>query len=123
MICFKGLISIGLISALAFVRNLLNAFESREHEQEADLLGIKIAAMACFDTRKGSEVFRRLYENESENGTVGILSSYLASHPPTDERFEFLRDASTHENALKYMDSFCAPKINSTWYECIRKFV
>ena len=107
------------MGAAAYYRHFYNASEIREQQYEADLMGIKIAAMACFDTKKGSEVFMKMHQSHSD-AMVGTLKPYLLKPTLSDERFEHLYDARTHEDALKYMDSSCFFKANKTWYECMR---
>eukprot|EP00816_Leptocylindrus_hargravesii_P011436 CAMPEP_0196805550 /NCGR_PEP_ID=MMETSP1362-20130617/5340_1 /TAXON_ID=163516 /ORGANISM="Leptocylindrus danicus, Strain CCMP1856" /LENGTH=398 /DNA_ID=CAMNT_0042178559 /DNA_START=82 /DNA_END=1278 /DNA_ORIENTATION=+ len=119
---FDGIASLALMGAIASIRDLMSAAASREHEHEADEMGIKIAAMACFDTRKASKVFLKMYQKEKNgdgdgdgDGNEGpTLRNYFSSHPPSDERFKFLQEASTHENATKYMDTHCA-EVKSEW--------
>lgn len=42
----------------------LEAAHSRANEEEADELGIQIAAKACYDTTKGAEIFRKFADIE-----------------------------------------------------------
>ena len=86
---------------------------SREHEVEADKLGIQLAAMACFDTRRGAEVFRRMMEMESESSVMGrLMPKWLVrfemDHPLTEDRYKYLVQASETENAAKYSNTACA---------------
>ena len=39
----------------------MGAVHSRENERSADKLGMKLTAMACYDTEKGSEVFNKMH--------------------------------------------------------------
>ena len=112
---FDGLASLALMGGIASIRNLMSAAESREHEHEADKMGIKIAAMACFDTQKASKVFLKMFNKDEDENGGPVLNKFLASHPPSDERFKILLEASTHENAMKYMDTHCASKLKSEW--------
>lgn len=60
----EGLLSLALVGSLATFRTALTAAHSRENENQADELGIKLAAMACYDTKKASEVFRKMHQHE-----------------------------------------------------------
>uniref|UniRef100_A0A7S1UWR7 Peptidase M48 domain-containing protein n=2 Tax=Grammatophora oceanica TaxID=210454 RepID=A0A7S1UWR7_9STRA len=56
----EGVLSVVFVGALAWIRTALSASYSREHEREADALGLQLAARACFDTKKGAIVFQKL---------------------------------------------------------------
>jgi len=107
----EGVMSLGLMGFLSTIRKALSAAHSQDHERQADELGIKLAAMACYDTKKASEVFRKLYELENESGDTGISSlplvSFFESHPPSEERYEYLLSESANENSAKYKDDGC----------------
>jgi len=93
---------------------------SRRNEEEADALGIKIAAMACFDTKKASFVMEKLHQAEmmatsgsnneigaydetrSSSDDIGFMNTIFRSHPPSHERYLYLKEASETENATKY---------------------
>lgn len=100
---------------LASLRNALGAVYSRDNEREADELGIKLTAMACFDTRAASEVFRKMHLHNVESGKDsssnragwGGLAAIFDSHPPTEERFLSLVEESEEENRKKYEETTC----------------
>ena len=91
----EGLLSLAFMTFLASVRGAIGASHSREHEREADELGIKLTAMACYDTEKASKVFHKMHLQNLESGLevssgrVGLLS-FFDTHPPSDERFHSL---------------------------------
>jgi Zn-dependent protease with chaperone function len=95
----EGLLSLAFMTLLASLRSALGASYSREHEREADELGIKLTAMACFDTKEASVVFHKMHlQNlesgmEASSGRVGLLS-FFDTHPPSDERFRSLLEVS-----------------------------
>lgn len=66
-------------------------FYSREHETEADLTGIEIAAHACFDTKSASEVFARLSDFDES-------SDWNSTHPNGVSRTNSMREASVYFN-------------------------
>jgi len=106
----EGLLSLALVGSLATIRKAFTAAFSRDHEREADELGIKLAAMACYDTQRASIVFQRLHEQEMKGSPTSgsnTLLSFADSHPPTAERYRDLVTASETENAEAYTDN-CA---------------
>ena len=74
------------------------------HETEADELGLRLAAMSCYDTRRGVEVYRKMQEEAVSNGTVS-KHNFMSSHPPSVERYDNLRRLVETENFSKY--SYC----------------
>jgi Zn-dependent protease with chaperone function len=58
-----GVISLGFITLLYYIRSMISASYSRENEYEADELGLIITARACFDTISGVDVMYKLYEH------------------------------------------------------------
>lgn len=98
----EGLLSLAVVGALAGIRQAVTASFSRDHEREADELGMKLAAMACYDTQRASTVFQRLHEKEQVPSTGTRLLSFADSHPPTEERYRDLVSASETENADSY---------------------
>ncbi|KAL7548694.1 hypothetical protein ACHAWF_011966 [Thalassiosira exigua] len=110
-----GLLSLSFMGLLASARNVINAAYSRENEREADELGIKFAAMACYDTHAASKVFYKMHLQDVESGREssstkvgwGGLFSFFDSHPPTEERFRALLEESKKENKEKYEHTSC----------------
>jgi hypothetical protein len=70
-------------------------FYSRENETEADLTGIEIAALGCFDTKKAHEVFGRLGGGDEEHY---VSASWNSTHPSGQSRVEYLLEASGVHN-------------------------
>eukprot|EP00339_Tiarina_fusa_P018498 CAMPEP_0117000704 /NCGR_PEP_ID=MMETSP0472-20121206/2956_1 /TAXON_ID=693140 ORGANISM="Tiarina fusus, Strain LIS" /NCGR_SAMPLE_ID=MMETSP0472 /ASSEMBLY_ACC=CAM_ASM_000603 /LENGTH=403 /DNA_ID=CAMNT_0004700483 /DNA_START=244 /DNA_END=1455 /DNA_ORIENTATION=- len=96
----EGLLSLGIVGFLASSRDALVAMHSRSNEHEADELGCKLAAMACYDTTRGSEVFRKMHELDEKMGSSG--NDLMSSHPPSKERYETLKERSKSENMTKH---------------------
>lgn len=103
------------MSFLASCRSAIGAVHSRENERSADELGIKLTAMACYDTQAASHVFYKMHKHNVESGMesskkVGWsgLSSLFDSHPPSEERFRALLEESREENRKKYSETSCA---------------
>eukprot|EP00578_Thalassiosira_sp_NH16_P011946 CAMPEP_0181108712 /NCGR_PEP_ID=MMETSP1071-20121207/17780_1 /TAXON_ID=35127 /ORGANISM="Thalassiosira sp., Strain NH16" /LENGTH=323 /DNA_ID=CAMNT_0023192341 /DNA_START=409 /DNA_END=1380 /DNA_ORIENTATION=- len=111
----EGLLSLAFMSFLASCRSAIGAVQSRENERSADELGIKLTAMACYDTQAASHVFYKMHKHNVESGMesskkVGWsgLSSLFDSHPPSEERFRALLEESREENREKYSETSCA---------------
>jgi len=106
----EGLLSLAFMAFLASIRNAIGAVHSRENEREADELGIKLTAMACFDTRAASQVVNKMHKQNVESGgeiSSGGFLSFFDSHPPSDERFRTLLEESVEENKEKYDETSC----------------
>ena len=120
----EGILSLAFMTFLASVRNAMGAVHSRSNERSADELGIKLAAMACFDTRAGSEVFSKMHQQQVQSGKemfgeeaetaakLGGLFSFFDSHPPSEERYRALVERSAEENKDKY----CRGLAEVFWY-------
>lgn len=65
----------------------LNLKYSREHEEEADRLGMSYLARAGYDTRGMVDFLRIMRRYEFYSNTV---PSYFLTHPGTDERIRYL---------------------------------
>lgn len=85
---------------MARTRDALVAAKSRSHETEADDLGCKIAAMTCFDTKRGAEVFRRMHQHDEDNDRV--RNDFLATHPTSLERYQILQKLTEENNFQNY---------------------
>ena len=85
---------------------------SRENESEADELGLKLAAMACYDTKKGAEVMKKMHDHQvglaGEPSRNSHLLQLLDTHPPSMDRYVKILKQSETENADKYGHSHCA---------------
>ena len=99
----EGLLSLGLAAFLASSRDALIAARSRSHETEADVLGCKIAAMCCYDTKRGSNVFRKMQLHDED--TDRVRTDFLATHPTSQERYEALQVLTDETNFDQY--SYC----------------
>ena len=86
-----------LLGAMGFqnTAELFLAKYSRDNETEADATGLKIAALACYDVRRGTHFMRKLSEATGSRPT-----SWWATHPATEDRYADLRSSSlgVHEN-------------------------
>ena len=96
----EGLLSLGIAGFLASSREALTANTSRETENEADALGCTFAAMACYDTESGSQVFSRMHEYDVKHGHE--KRDLMSSHPASKERYEFVKNMSEEVNPSTY---------------------
>jgi Zn-dependent protease with chaperone function len=96
----EGMFSLAVASFLGSSRDALVAAHSRSHETEADELGCQLAAMACFDTKKGAKVFLKMHQFDEANG--GSRKDLMSSHPASEGRFAFVQKLAEDENLSKY---------------------
>lgn len=99
----EGMFSLMVASFLGSSREAIVAAHSRSNETEADELGCQLAAMACFDTRRGSKVFLKMHQFDESQG--GSRNDLMSSHPASEGRYEFVKQLSEDENLSKY--SYC----------------
>ena len=59
---------------------------SRDHEREADAVGLRFAARAGYDPRAAANFWRKMAEKETGGRPLKLLST----HPPSEERIETL---------------------------------
>lgn len=81
-----------LFSILLPAQTLLYSLpHSREHEVEADRIGVILASEACYDPRAAKRVFSRMKE-DAEDGTNGNRApppEFISTHPGYDTRLTF----------------------------------
>jgi Zn-dependent protease with chaperone function len=103
----QGVIALGVIGFLAIGHKALAAAYSRQHEREADELGLVLAARACFNTQKGVQVMHTMHQHHvsAEPHHVSNNSSLVQlmdTHPPSLERYHHLQQMSFAEQPKKY---------------------
>ncbi len=119
----EGLFSIFVMANVAFMKDKALASLRWENEHKADHLGMKLAAMACFDTQKSCQVLRKLHDaaemgknlTSQTNYRLGIFQgkeygsqeTILSTAEPFLDRYEHLYKMSETENASKYDMSHC----------------
>ena len=96
----EGMLSLAVASFLGSSRDALVAAHSRSNETEADELGCQLAAMACFDTRKGAKVFSKMQKFDEANG--GGPKDLMSTHPASAGRFAFVEKMAEVENLSNY---------------------
>jgi Zn-dependent protease with chaperone function len=124
----EGVLSVLVVAGLAAVHKALVAAHSRESEREADELGLILAARACFDTQAGSYVLYKMHamtvpatDKETARqatSTRHARAQLLDTHPPTLDRWEFMKQRSATENYTKYQNAQCA-NITSRFYNAL----
>ena len=77
----SGILYTILIPTLKVVRELPH---SRDHEVEADYIGLHLASEACFDPRAAKRVFTSMKDTMAGRGTAP--PEFLSSHPSYDTR-------------------------------------
>jgi len=120
-----GLLSVLVMSLLYAARKAASAAHSRGNEVQADDLGLKLAAAACYDTRRGSQVMLKMHQastgmssaekdvlpkaSPAAEGTASgsILSTAVVrlmdTHPPSLDRWQRLQSAAEDgENYTKH---------------------
>ena len=95
-----GMLSLMIASFLSQIRQALIAAYSREAEREADELGTRLAAMACFDTESGSNIFLNMHKADAKNNMAG--KDFMSSHPASRDRYEYVKELSKTVNASNF---------------------
>ena len=110
----SGLLAFAGAEALSLSSQLLLASHSRDHEDEADLTGLKIAASACFDATRGADFMAKLADHSGH-----APATWLATHPSSDDRVTRLvaLAATIHRDVPEYADRCKVVK------SCLRRFV
>lgn len=101
---FGGIGTLQAMMLLSTTKRWVSNAYSRESEGAADEMGIRLAAMGCYDTKKGIEVFRKMAQMDPPG--MKLLTMEL-DHPSTEGRYEKLAEMSKDENVRKYEDTTC----------------
>jgi hypothetical protein len=96
--------------------NILDTAYSPMLETEANLVGLELAAKACFDDRESRALWRKFSifkEKENKisknNAEIGIEKEFLSTHPSYESRYAYLD--SIMDNAIKIRDKYNYPKL------------
>lgn len=82
---------------LGITRSALNLLlqlpNSRAQESEADRIGLRLMAQACFDPREAPQLWVRMSEMEKQQG-MGLLSKvdFISTHPSSTKRIRNLEN-------------------------------
>ena len=95
----SGLLFSILIPAQALLYSLPH---SREHEVEADRIGLILASEACYDPRAATRVFSRMKDDVEGGSTTTTSSGDVVEAPPP----EFISTHPGYDTRLKYFDEW-----------------
>jgi predicted Zn-dependent protease len=73
---------------------------SRKAETEADVIGLQLAARACYDPAAAAVVFRKLGEEEAKHGENAI-PKMLRTHPVTSDRIKKINEMLARARLLR----------------------
>lgn len=65
---------------------------SRALEREADHIGLMLMAQACYDPHASPRMFKQLEKASDGAGKTSPLSTFLSTHPPTENRVALLNE-------------------------------
>jgi len=82
----KTLNSVGQLSTDA----IFNLPNSREHEAEADLIGLELMARAGFDPHGAANFWHKMIEQAKQSGKESASHSLWSTHPSDESRFATL---------------------------------
>lgn len=109
---------------MKYVVNSLVARNSRDHESEADLMGIQIVSRGCFDIAKSCNALQKIaaMENKDKERTL----SYTDTHPLSTDRFadlkakaQEIKDLAVSHNPLPETQTRCSGTrafLRSMWH-------
>lgn len=104
LLAFAG--GIGLIGQLALLAGA--AAYSREHESEADRIGLRLMGQAGYDSGEAAKIWQNLRDELSAGagGDPAKKSVLFASHPPTDERQRALAEQAAGGSGFLGADEY-----------------
>ncbi|KAH8835835.1 peptidase family M48-domain-containing protein [Flagelloscypha sp. PMI_526] len=76
----------------------------RTQEREADVIGMRMMAKACFDPQASPEMFKRLGAFEAQHGGKNI--EFLSTHPKSENRVRYLENMLPEAHAIR-ADASC----------------
>lgn len=81
---------VGLDPAIcrAMVTLLMTLPNSRRSEMEADRIGLKIMASACYDPKEAVGVWKRMDQHDRSKQLTKRVTEFLQTHPAHDRRVE-----------------------------------
>jgi predicted Zn-dependent protease len=85
----------GPLTAVFFLPN------SRKAETEADVIGLQLAARACYDPAAAAVVFSKLGEEEAKHGGSSAIPKMLRTHPLTLDRIKKINEMLPKAQLLK----------------------
>jgi predicted Zn-dependent protease len=115
----SGVVALFVIGLLAATHKMMSAGISRDHESQADEMGMILAARACFDTAAGSVVMRKLNEQQGASNINPRIVNGLElfeSHPPTQERYDTMLKQS---ETVNYHNQECCKSVATRLQDAI----
>ncbi|KAF8346463.1 peptidase family M48-domain-containing protein [Amanita rubescens] len=85
---------------------LLELPNSRAQEREADYIGLRLMAKACYDPGAAPQMFERLSQIESKIGRK-INLDFIQTHPSTKSRVEYLQQTLPEAYAIRASNAEC----------------
>ncbi|KAI0357145.1 hypothetical protein OH77DRAFT_1422673 [Trametes cingulata] len=86
-------------------RVLYDLPNSRAQELEADKIGLRLSARACFDPQAVPEMFKRLGRLEAAHSSGRI--DFLATHPASEKRSKLLQEMLPEAYAVQAASPMC----------------
>ena len=90
----------GPLTAVVFLPN------SRRAEHEADVIGVQLAARACFDPAAAVEVFAKLGAEEAKHGG-NMVPAVLRTHPVSSERIRKIKEQLPRAEYMREQEPSC----------------
>ncbi|KDQ58056.1 hypothetical protein JAAARDRAFT_155715 [Jaapia argillacea MUCL 33604] len=84
---------------------LVDLPNSRLMETEADKIGLRLSAKACYDPRAAPEVFTRMGQLEKAQGRINL--DFLYTHPASSKRVEALNEMLHEAYAIQAATPEC----------------
>jgi len=85
---------------------LLDLPNSRTQELEADAIGLKLSAKACYNPEAAPEMFNRMGQLEKAQGKR-LNVDFLYTHPTSDNRVKMLEDLIPEARSIQANSSMC----------------
>lgn len=79
----EGLVAFLIVGLLSVFRAFFESSYSRQHERQADILGLQIMARTNYDLESGSKFLYRVHKMEEQSG---FRNNWFHSHPSSLER-------------------------------------
>ncbi|KAI0367886.1 hypothetical protein BV20DRAFT_1023600 [Pilatotrama ljubarskyi] len=95
----------------SFIAQLLYDLpNSRAQEFEADKIGLRLSARACFDPQAVPEMFKRLGRLEAAMGSRPV--DFLATHPASEKRSKVLQEMLPEAYAAQAASPMCGSTVD-----------
>jgi predicted Zn-dependent protease len=81
---------------------------TRDHERDADQIGILLMRRAGYDTREAPKIWRNLQAEQKANPNFSTPNTLFASHPATEERQQTLARLSESDSGQTFESQYRA---------------